>query len=104
MSRAAKKTGLDLLLDPTRTKSTSFTSEERDALGLTGLLPHAVEPIERQVERVQGQLDLKSNDLERYVYMTALLDRDETLFYRVVMAIRSACLRSSMRPRSVRPA
>ena len=80
----SEKHGLALLLDPRATRGTSFSNDERDRLGLVGLLPHAVETVERQIERVRGQLDRKPNDLERYVYMTALLDRDEGLLYRVV--------------------
>ena len=78
--------GLDRLLDARATKGTSFSEAEREALGLTGLLPHAVETTQRRVERVLGHLAHKPDDLERYVYLAALLDRDEALFYRTVMA------------------
>ncbi len=77
---------LSVIEDPRTNKGTAFTREERDRLGLTGLLPHAVETLDRQAERVIGHLDQKSSDLERYVYLTGLLDRNETLFYRVVMS------------------
>jgi malate dehydrogenase (oxaloacetate-decarboxylating)(NADP+) len=50
------------------------------------LLSPAVETIDRQLERVLLQLDVKPNDLESYIYLNALAERDETLFYRVVMS------------------
>jgi malate dehydrogenase (oxaloacetate-decarboxylating)(NADP+) len=75
-----------LLDDPTRNKGTAFTEEERHRLGLEGLLPPSSESIDRQVERVLDHLDAKPTDLERYVYLIGLLDRNETLFYRTVMS------------------
>ena len=77
---------LQLLETPTLNKSTAFTEKERADLGLEGLLPPAVETIERQKERALRQLGQKTTDLERYVYLIQLLDADETLFYRVVMS------------------
>ena len=55
------------------------------------LLPHAVESLDRQVERVMGHLDAKPNDLERYIYLIGLSDRNETLFYRT-RDVRSGAL------------
>ncbi len=78
--------GVALLDDPIRNKGTAFTSEERRQYGLEGLLPHAVENLDRQVERVMEHLDAKPNDLERYIYLIGLSDRNETLFYRAVMS------------------
>ncbi|MGB8900138.1 MAG: NAD-dependent malic enzyme [Methylocella sp.] len=78
--------GVALLDDPIRNKGTAFTSEERRRYGLEGLLPHAVENLDRQVERVMEHLDAKPNDLERYIYLIGLSDRNETLFYRAVMS------------------
>ncbi|MGO9110444.1 MAG: NAD-dependent malic enzyme, partial [Thermoguttaceae bacterium] len=80
------KRGIDILRDPQLNKSTAFTDEERDALGLTGLLPAGVDNEENQVQRVLRQLGQKTTDLERYIYLIALLDTDETLFYKVLMA------------------
>jgi malate dehydrogenase (oxaloacetate-decarboxylating)(NADP+) len=77
---------LALLENPVLSKGTAFTSQERKQFGLEGLLPPAVDTIERQVERVLGHLDGKPNDLERYVYLIGLSDRNETLFYRTVMS------------------
>jgi malate dehydrogenase (oxaloacetate-decarboxylating)(NADP+) len=78
--------GVALLDDPIRNKGTAFTAEERRRYGLEGLLPHAVENLDRQVERVLGHLDAKPTDLERYIYLIGLSDRNETLFYRTVMS------------------
>jgi malate dehydrogenase (oxaloacetate-decarboxylating)(NADP+) len=78
--------GLALLDDPISNKGTAFTVKERAEFGLEGLLPPSVESLDRQVERVLHHLDAKPSDLERYVYLTGLVDRNETLFYRTVMA------------------
>jgi malate dehydrogenase (oxaloacetate-decarboxylating)(NADP+) len=74
------------LEDPARNKGTAFTREEREHLGLLGLLPDAAEDIDRQVERVLGHLERKPSDLERYIYLNGLFDRNETLFFKVVMS------------------
>ena len=79
------ETGVDLLHDPALNKGTAFTSEERDALGLRGLLPPHVHTQEEQVQRVMENFHRKPNDLEKYVHMAALQGRNETLFYRVVL-------------------
>jgi malate dehydrogenase (oxaloacetate-decarboxylating)(NADP+) len=78
--------GIALLDDPIRNKGTAFTSEERRQYGLEGLLPHSVENLDRQVERVMEHLGAKPTDLERYIYLIGLSDRNETLFYRAVMS------------------
>lgn len=78
--------GVALLHDPGRNKGTAFTQEERRALGLEGLLPSAVENLDRQVERVLAHLDEKADDLERYVYLIGLEDRNETVFYKTIMS------------------
>ena len=78
--------GHDALSDPATTHGTAFTAVERRRLGIEGLLPHAVETLERQAERVMQQLASKLTDLDRYIYLIELADRNETLFYHVVMA------------------
>jgi malate dehydrogenase (oxaloacetate-decarboxylating)(NADP+) len=77
--------GADLLHDPSLNKGIAFTEKERDALGLRGLLPPRVSTQEEQIARTLGSLGAKPNDLERYIFMIALQDRDETLFYRTVV-------------------
>jgi malate dehydrogenase (oxaloacetate-decarboxylating)(NADP+) len=78
--------GVALLNDPIRNKGTAFTPDERRQFGLEGLLPGSVDSLDRQLERVMRHLDAKPNDLERYIYLIGLLDRNETLFYRTVMS------------------
>ncbi len=77
--------GLLLLRDPSRNKGTAFTSEEREALDLIGLLPPRVLSQELQVERVMANLRREESDLDRYVYLQALHDRNERLFYKVAI-------------------
>jgi malate dehydrogenase (oxaloacetate-decarboxylating)(NADP+) len=77
--------GLEILYDPIMNKRTACTHEERDALGLLGLLPPRVFSQDDQVMRVMENFQQKCSDLERYIQMMALLDRNETLFYRVIM-------------------
>jgi malate dehydrogenase (oxaloacetate-decarboxylating)(NADP+) len=54
------------------------------------LLPTSVETLDRQLERVMEHLDAKPTDLERYIYLIGLADRNETLFYRTLMSDRPA--------------
>jgi malate dehydrogenase (oxaloacetate-decarboxylating)(NADP+) len=77
--------GVKLLHDPVRNKGTAFSETERNALGLRGLLPPQVQSQEAQVMRVMENLRRKSSDLERYIFLLSLQDRNETLFYRVVV-------------------
>jgi malate dehydrogenase (oxaloacetate-decarboxylating)(NADP+) len=77
--------GVDLIHDPAVNRGTAFSEEERDALGLRGLLPPRVSTEEEQVARVLLNFGRKRTDLERYIYLTSLQDRNETLFYRVVI-------------------
>ena len=75
-----------MLNDHFRNHDTAFTAEERRKYGIEGFLPHAYESLERQAERVLQHLDAKTSDLEQYVYLTSLADRNETLFYHTVMS------------------
>ena len=77
--------GVKILHDPVRNKGTAFTEAERDALKLRGLLPARVHSMAEQELRVLGNVREKATDLERYLYLIALQDRNEHLFYRVVM-------------------
>jgi len=83
--RAKMPRGIQLLHDPVFNKGTAFTEAERDALGLRGLLPPRVQTMEEQKARVMENFHLKPNDLERYIYLTSLMDRNETLFYRLLV-------------------
>ena len=82
---AALPHGEALLHDPLLNKGTAFTPTERRALGLTGLLPPHVHRLEEQVARVMDNYRSKQTDLERYIHLVSLQDRNETLFYRVVV-------------------
>ena len=77
--------GVKLLHDPVRNKGTAFTEAERDLLGLRGLLPPRVSSPAEQEDRVMGNLRAKESDLERYIALISLQDRNETLFYRLAM-------------------
>ena len=78
-------TGFNLLRDPALNKGTAFTVEEREILGLSGLLPPRVHTIDEQVERVLYNLRKKPTDMERYIFLNSLQDRNKTLFYRVLI-------------------
>jgi malate dehydrogenase (oxaloacetate-decarboxylating)(NADP+) len=78
--------GIELLHDPRLNKSTGFTEAEREALGLVGLVPDVTESMETQLDRVLKQLDTKTTDLERFIYLMNLLGLNETLFYRTLMS------------------
>jgi malate dehydrogenase (oxaloacetate-decarboxylating)(NADP+) len=77
--------GEALLHDPLLNKGTAFTHAEREALGLRGLLPPNVHTIEEQLARVLENYRHKQTDLERYIHLVSLQDRNETLFYRLVV-------------------
>jgi malate dehydrogenase (oxaloacetate-decarboxylating)(NADP+) len=79
------KHGYDLMNDPASNKGTAFTAEEREAYGLRGLLPPRIFSIHEQMQRVMENFQRKPNDLEKYIFMTSLQDRNEKLFYYTVM-------------------
>jgi len=78
-------TGAALLRDPVLNKDAAFTEEEREILGIRGLLPARVQTMEEQVMRTLENFRGKPNDIEKYVFMISLQERNKTLFYRVVM-------------------
>lgn len=77
--------GEQLLRDPGRNKDAAFTMEERRQLGLEGLLPPSVLSLEQQVAMELEHIFSKSEPLEQYIGLIALLDRNETLFYRLLI-------------------
>ena len=77
--------GVDILHDPALNKGTAFTRDERRRLKLRGLLPPAVLTQEQQVAKILENVRGQHTDLERYLYLMALQDRNERLFYRVVL-------------------
>jgi malic enzyme len=77
--------GYALLNHPQYNKDQAFTLDERLRYGLTGLLPHAEMNIQEQVASELAKVRGKNNDLERYIGLMALQDRNETLFYRLLV-------------------
>jgi malate dehydrogenase (oxaloacetate-decarboxylating)(NADP+) len=76
---------MGLLHDPALNKGTGFTEAERDVLQLRGLLPPRVFTLAEQQQRILENFDRKETDLERYIFLVALQDRNETLFYRTLV-------------------
>jgi malate dehydrogenase (oxaloacetate-decarboxylating) len=76
--------GLEVLRDPLLNKGTAFTEEERAELGLDSLIPPAVETLDEQARRAYAQYRAQPDDLRKNVYLTALHDRNEVLFYRLL--------------------
>src|SRR6516162_1387895 len=77
--------GMDLLNRQGLNKGTAFTEEERNRLGLHALLPPHVETLEEQVVRAYEAYKRKDDDLERHIYLRALQDTNEVLFYRLLL-------------------
>jgi malic enzyme len=77
--------GPALLADPVANKGTAFSADERAALHLDGLVPPAVCTIEQQLERVYENFRAKQTPLEQYIHLAGLQDRNETLFFRLVL-------------------
>ena len=76
--------GLALLHDPLLNKGQAFTERERDALGIRGLLPPHVLSQDEQAERTVKHIRQQPSDLEKYIELNALHDRNEQLFFRVL--------------------
>jgi malate dehydrogenase (oxaloacetate-decarboxylating)(NADP+) len=80
------KRGFDVLRDKTLNRSITFGRAERDRLGLRGLLPHRVSTEPQMVDRVMANLERLPRDIDRYMLLSALQERNERLFYRTVIA------------------
>ncbi len=80
------KRGFDVLRDKTLNRSIAFQRRDRDRLGLTGLLPHDVATPRQMVQRVMTNLDRLPRDIDRYMQLSALQERNERLFYQTVIA------------------
>ena len=78
--------GYALLRDPHTNKGTAFSDEERQALGLEGLLPPVSTTLDCQIARVHMQLAVLDNDLQKYLFLSDLQARNETLYYAVLMS------------------
>jgi malate dehydrogenase (oxaloacetate-decarboxylating) len=77
--------GMDLLNRQGLNKGTAFTDAERSKFGLHGLLPPQIESLEEQVVRAYEAYKRKDDDLERHIYLRALQDTNEVLFYRLML-------------------
>lgn len=76
--------GSQILHEPLLNKGSAFSLKERDALNLHGLLPPTVLTIDQQKKRIMENFNNKQDDLEKYIFLIALQDRNETLFYKTV--------------------
>jgi malate dehydrogenase (oxaloacetate-decarboxylating) len=79
-----QKTGHELMFDALKTKGTAFTHAERLEFGLLGLLPTAEKTLDQQVEHSWREFSTRREGLDRHIYLRALQDRNETLFYRLL--------------------
>jgi malate dehydrogenase (oxaloacetate-decarboxylating) len=77
--------GASVLASPLLNRGTAFTVEERDQLGLTGLLPDRVSTMQEQLARVYAQYLRQPDDLSKNLYLASLRDRNEVLFYRLLI-------------------
>lgn len=80
------KRGLDLLRDPRWNKGTAFTREEREAYGVMGLLPDIVSTPTMQTNRIESHIDSLPTQLDKYVYLLDLQERNLTIYYRILMS------------------
>jgi malate dehydrogenase (oxaloacetate-decarboxylating) len=88
MSVAPKQVSLrsfQLIDEPLLNKGSGFPEDERSVFGLNGLLPPAVETMETQVQRAYAAYEQKDSDIERHIFLRALQDMNETLFYRLMV-------------------
>ena len=80
------KRGFDLLRDKTLNRSITFRRRDRDRLGLTGLLPYCQATPRQMVQRVMANIERLPRDIDRYMLLSALQERNERLFYQTVIA------------------
>ncbi len=78
--------GFHLLETPAYNKGTAFPEEERHAFGLDGLLPPHVTDMQEQLQRTYHEFSFKPSAMEKHIYLRSLQDRNEVLFYRLLLA------------------
>ena len=74
---------MSILNNPYLNKGTAFTKEERDQLGLNGLIPPYIQTIDEQVEQVYAQFQTKANDLEKHLFLMQIFNENRVLFYKL---------------------
>ena len=79
------KRGFDVLRDKTLNRSITFDRQERERLGLTGLLPYTVVSEKQMVARLMDQLERLPRDIDRYMLLSSVQERNERLFYQTVI-------------------
>lgn len=84
MAIKVTKYGRELLRDSLLNKGTAFNSDERERFGLYGLIPSNIDTIEMQIARCNDAYSAKTTPLEKHIYLRALQDRNEVLFYRFI--------------------
>src|SRR6188768_2660277 len=80
------KRGFDVLRDKTLNRSITFSPKDRDRLGLSGLLPYSVATPRQMVHRVITNLERLPRDIDRYMLLSSLQERNEQLFYQTLIA------------------
>ncbi len=86
MTESRPLTGYAAINDSATNKATAFTREERERLGLSGLLPYAQSSPEQQMTRALNSMRRKGSDIEKFIYLNALQGRNERLYYQLVIA------------------
>ncbi|KAI9266093.1 hypothetical protein BY458DRAFT_512613 [Sporodiniella umbellata] len=77
--------GVNVIHDPLLSKGTAFSLDERERLGIRGLVPSRCQGIEEQLMRIKRNLDACPSSLAKYVFLASLHDRNETLYYKILM-------------------
>ncbi|KAF9113897.1 Malic enzyme [Mortierella sp. AM989] len=85
MVQTTTKHGMDVIHDPLLSKGTAFSIAERERLGIRGLVPPRAQEMDKQLQRIMRNLRESKTPLEKFVFMTALQDRNETLYYRLLI-------------------
>ncbi|CAK9296291.1 unnamed protein product [Gordionus sp. m RMFG-2023] len=78
------KRGIELLRDPVYNKGRAFTLKERQLLGIHGLLPPRITSPDMQVKHILENFNRWDNDLDKFIFLIGLQDRNEKLFYRIL--------------------
>ncbi|KAG0341687.1 Malic enzyme [Podila humilis] len=85
MVQTTSKHGMDVIHDPLLSKGTAFSLSERERLGIRGLVPPRTQEMDKQLQRIIRNLRECRTPLEKFIFMTALQDRNETLYYRLLI-------------------